>query len=928
MEKPKTINQRVKSWLVLSAKLFAWASPFLLTLTTHAADEKVAENLGWATVLLDGVIGNTLGIIGTLLLIVLGSISSLVSGIMSSFINQVLVGGGNSLIFGSQIETAWLSVLQGTNVLLFLALGIMSIMIITGMQNYNLKKAISGLIYAILMANFSFQIVKLLVLLGDALRNGIAAGLMSTTGGEDPILKLSNAWIFVFGPVDISATDNSGFMLFLASMISAAVMVISAYALVRIGLILIERIVRLSLYIVFAPLVFILQLFPGVGLDSLSKDWWRDLVKWVLVLPISYFLIAVASILLPTDISISREMFKSVTGEGSQLWSSIILALASALVVIAAGDVGKLLKLDVSAPTKFLGNALSKGLTNNGKNAATLAGQNVASGLGLTRAYEGIKQKYNLKPIAERVKENRERLGKIKDEVATSQAVGKQSSLQQQYEAELKSFQRKNAQKYFSKDFDQLSESERDTLENLSEFKNSKIAKQLDANKKILSGESGKAKTGYGEKELTADDAKSEFAKLMSLRTTLADKGKDTGEVDLKLRGLLDHIKSKALGGGSAAVPWKRLGNDVFFNEENKGARNAAKSVGANFPKQLFTYSPKEETEYDSRGKALKGREAVDLGKDLSSRSSDQMLRNELETLKTRVANSSAPKEVKDAIEKIGDAKDASLISAISKAKSISNPTLLRELDQSQGVRDKINRTLSSNFSSAQKQADIETLLKTLASGGNPAVSADVQLVAKAIVETGGDMVRHAATTAEVVEGIQNTTIASDVNDIIDKASAIKGSGSAATLDAAERKVGYHQGYVSKLSQLDPKTRQSIADQAQSVLINLSSPTYIDPTSSLSTAEDSLSATDLMAKMTPTEQTAYETQLAAEHQLVKDAGITTDSISGKLIDISDIDNYSKLTVAQRRDIAGKLFFSNRAITDRGGAPLAPKKSSK
>ncbi len=329
-------------------------------------------------------------IIDLLLKVVVGVIGLIMSGISHLavlVIENVALAGGKDLLNSVEIRDLWELLLSGVNGLFFLALAIFAIMIITGAQNYNLKKALTALIGAVAIANLSYDIVKVIVILGDGLALGIseAFATLNGSGGKDIVRDLITvrfAEIFTWpeeitifsGGAAVSAIVES----LLTATIYLATLAISMYVLIKLALTLIERAIRLALSIVLAPLLFALQVFPG-DMASLGKNWWGDVIKWTLVLPYTYLLLGIAAIIMPdtANLNITREIINGMSGEGGQdvtsAWRNIMLIIASiSIMSVAANAAGALgIKSVASAGlTKPMDNALRAG----GKFIGTYAG--------------------------------------------------------------------------------------------------------------------------------------------------------------------------------------------------------------------------------------------------------------------------------------------------------------------------------------------------------------------------------------------------------------------------------------------------------------------------------------------------------------------------------------------------------------------------
>lgn len=346
MQKPKQLANRAKKWLANSARFFVLLAPLLLLASPAHAVE-------WGDI---GMLALNVAGGGLVLQLALDVINLVVGGILvaiyslaQSFVNASLIEGGQRVLLDSEaIRNAWEITLSATNALLVLALAVMAVLIITGLQNYNLKKAATSLIYAIIVANLSYEVVHILVDLGEALRQGIVAGFSSFGASANPAKEWLDGMNLMVNPFTTDwwskLTLNPADAI-LRTFVSIATLAIGAYVMVKLALILLERAIRLALAIVLAPLIFVIQLFPGVGLDKLAQNWWSDVIKWVLVYPGVYLLLSLAGLITAGKTLNIADSFTQVIDGGSSVFADLILAVAALVLTIAAGTVPALLQL-------------------------------------------------------------------------------------------------------------------------------------------------------------------------------------------------------------------------------------------------------------------------------------------------------------------------------------------------------------------------------------------------------------------------------------------------------------------------------------------------------------------------------------------------------------------------------------------------------
>lgn len=363
--KPKSFLSSIKSHFLLGGRLLSYLTPLLIVPVTHAVPKWLED---WG----NNLAGKSIDIVARatteVAVTVLGGLFSLVFKLGEFIIEKVILTSQGQLLRSDQIAQAWDIMLSATNVLLFLALGIMSIMIVTGMQSYNVKKALTALIYAVFIANLSKEIVLLIVDLGDALTDGVRTSFQAIGGSIDPIQLWQNGMTSMFRPVEATTWQegaNAALTTSIIAFTTLSILAVGAYAMLKVAAVLIERIVRLALSIVFAPLIFILQLFPGAGLDSLAKNWWSDIFKWTLILPTVYFLLGLAGIMMPKNdftmapsilnalgLEVEQSVGTTVTPEDFIL--NLLLAIIAIALTLSAGNAASLLQLKPGSASSAL----------------------------------------------------------------------------------------------------------------------------------------------------------------------------------------------------------------------------------------------------------------------------------------------------------------------------------------------------------------------------------------------------------------------------------------------------------------------------------------------------------------------------------------------------------------------------------------------
>lgn len=375
--------KKIRNWFIdrtpLSTRLYIGRVLIVLLPVLTIAKPTFAQ---WLALLGGAAAISFLPIILDVIVGILGSIFNLITTIAIAIINSVILPGQNALFFSAQIQNVFEIMRGAANVLFFLAILIFAIMIITRSAGYNFKKAITSLVTAVVMANFSFTIVLVLIEMGDALRNSA-----STIFGDGSITNIGQLWDSLFIPSNYTFSifqqgSGSHILLTLATLAVAA---LGAYVFFRLAFVLVERAVRLIWQAIFGPIVFALSLLPEPSFSKMASNWWSDTIRWVLVLPIAFILISIAQMLMNnyTGGPLSEQLqgiiqTESVTNAGQLIYLIIPIAI---LLIVA--ETPKLLQLSTSAATKFFTDTIPGAITGAIKSGATFYGGAALRGAGM-----------------------------------------------------------------------------------------------------------------------------------------------------------------------------------------------------------------------------------------------------------------------------------------------------------------------------------------------------------------------------------------------------------------------------------------------------------------------------------------------------------------------------------------------------------------
>lgn len=329
----------------------------------------------------------------------IGGLFNLLTGLFVKIITGLILPGQNSLIFGDQLKGAWQAMLDVANVVFFLALVIFAILIITRQAGYNFKKAVTALITAIVLANLSLEIVQVLIEVGDALRN-VTNQIPGIGGSTTEDIK---TWFdgFVFSPEFVNLTFDAGtdtgrYILLTFSVMVAQIII--AFVFFRLTFVLIERAIRLAALAIFAPIQAAISILPQKELQGLGGNWFSDVLRWVLVLPITFILIGIAKMIMPSNIedTVTTFLQHSDTAGDLTLTGALFYIIIGLGLMVAASGVPGFLKLSISSFTSSVGGSAANLASGGWKQLKGMVGKNISTAAATTTglAYEGMRNKW------------------------------------------------------------------------------------------------------------------------------------------------------------------------------------------------------------------------------------------------------------------------------------------------------------------------------------------------------------------------------------------------------------------------------------------------------------------------------------------------------------------------------------------------------
>jgi len=133
------------------------------------------------------------------------------------------------------------------------------------------------------------------------------------------------------------------------SIVSLIVLILIFWILLKLTLLLVERMFWLFILAIIAPIVFALSLLPTT--QKFASQWWENVIKWILVFPLTIALISLSVTILrampstdtPQKLTAALSGFDSL--ETLVVNPDILLLIAGLVVLYLAGTVNKMLKI-------------------------------------------------------------------------------------------------------------------------------------------------------------------------------------------------------------------------------------------------------------------------------------------------------------------------------------------------------------------------------------------------------------------------------------------------------------------------------------------------------------------------------------------------------------------------------------------------------
>lgn len=378
MQKQK---QKIIKWSLLS--ILTVISVFMISSPVFGAEQGFWENAKeWVLNKILGLLGISVGeVIGQLVTTVVGIIAWVVAFLVFPFLYAILdlLATSSDILFGHPIiEQLWRGSLMLANGFFLLALIIASIAIILRFNTkiYNIKQILGGFITAVILSNLSLLIVRALIEAGTLLTNSIYVILGTNQTSVSGMLKE------IYETVSIWETLISDE----ARLVFIIVVIILSIIFFKLVSILIQRSFWIFALAVAAPLAFALSLLPTTA--DLAKRWWSEMIKWILILPLTMGLLAIGGLVIQSayeaEGTLNMLMGDIIAFNLSPKMAVLIIGLA---ILYAAGNTRKLLDIKTSIGKGLV--SVSKGVQSGIKfGADTIGGKNVPGKILMTGKHE------------------------------------------------------------------------------------------------------------------------------------------------------------------------------------------------------------------------------------------------------------------------------------------------------------------------------------------------------------------------------------------------------------------------------------------------------------------------------------------------------------------------------------------------------------
>ncbi|MBU2634751.1 MAG: hypothetical protein KJ674_05940 [Nanoarchaeota archaeon] len=297
----------------------------------------------------------------------------------------------DTILASGEIKEAWSFVLDIANIIFVIALLIFAVMIILRQTGYNFKKAVTSLVIAVGLANTSGLIVQALNALTNLLAKWASGIFQFTASGADGEVARSGAVnlantamysVFImfnsfltkrFGDIqenvysNIKSPDQASELL--NYLVEATFIVFfigfGVYVAYRLFFLFAERMVRIILYFIFAPLAFAAGLLPNKQMSDITSKWWSEMLKWLLVYPAAILLLGFSLKFIAQAVAINPKigemgMLSGVialitdsagTSGVTGALTSVVWGIIAIVILLAVANISKVTGITATAAT-------------------------------------------------------------------------------------------------------------------------------------------------------------------------------------------------------------------------------------------------------------------------------------------------------------------------------------------------------------------------------------------------------------------------------------------------------------------------------------------------------------------------------------------------------------------------------------------------
>ncbi|OGB85162.1 hypothetical protein A2994_03320 [candidate division Kazan bacterium RIFCSPLOWO2_01_FULL_48_13] len=325
-----------------------------------------------------GLLAKFFGIIGE---VIAGIIMPIVMQILDALLSDPNWVFSNDSPLKDIVTVSHGAALTLANGFLLLGLIVASVAIILriGTGTYNIKKFLGSFVTMAILANVSLPIFMALLGMGDALFNSVDFLFVESTIGisRDTILVYLKDLANMHIPISLGV---AGTILVLATML------ISAWVLIKVTLLLIERTIFLFIMLVLAPLSFGMSVLPTT--QKMASQWIENVIKWILAMPMTYAILALGVFVLQEiggKGTTPGELSSFVTGLGSSIdivGGGGIELSASPIHIAAATSVKDLLMFIIGLTIIYMAGTVPKMLKIGGAIAGLVESPGKLTGMG------------------------------------------------------------------------------------------------------------------------------------------------------------------------------------------------------------------------------------------------------------------------------------------------------------------------------------------------------------------------------------------------------------------------------------------------------------------------------------------------------------------------------------------------------------------